>query len=120
MTHTDQELLILAARAARKDLTGYTWEDGPFYTGFMRRNFEPCGLELQAQCWNPLDDSTEALELLVTVKIDIAHAAWGDACVGRGGVPWSRFGMSDNPADYRRAIVLAAVAYEESKHDHTS
>ena len=110
---TDRELLELAARAIKLDLTGYEWHDSPFYVGFMRRNFEPCGLELQSQSWNPLENSAEALGLAAILRLNIFHGGDHAVVVGKSGIQGHRCeemvpGLGGIKAT-RRAIVLAAA-----------
>ena len=66
---TDRELLELAAKAA--GIKGYVWEDNPFDRGLFKRNFEDCGLELQTQSFNPMDNDGDALRLAVKFGADI-------------------------------------------------
>ena len=116
---TDKELLQLAAKAARKDLTGYEWIDTPFYTGFQRRNIDPeSGFEEQTQEYNPLVDDAQVFRLAVDLDMDVCLSPKDKAVTaftlsyGAVSSHTEPYG-TDKHAATRRAIVRAAAAIGE-------
>lgn len=100
---TDKELLELAAKAAGKYGLRYVNNEpiqGGYRTGLW--------CDLEEQCWNPLTDNGQALELAVKLELEI----W----IGNGGVYVGGMTMdvdedygADAYAATRRAIVRAAA-----------
>lgn len=116
---TDKELLMLAAKAAGKDLSQYEWIDTPFYTGFQRRNIDPeSGFEEQTQEYNPLADGAQALRLAVDLDMDVCLSTFKKEvtaflyCNGEIVSKTETFG-TDKHAATSRAIVRAAAAIGE-------
>ena len=116
---TDKELLQLAAKAARKDLTGYEWFDTPFYTGFQRRNIDPeSGMEEQTQEYNPLADDAQAFRMAVDLDMDVCLSPKDKDvtafvyCNGEVASKAENY-AADKHAATRRAIVRAAAAIGE-------
>lgn len=99
MADTDRELLQAAARAAGIELA---WLEGrPFYADSSLGNE-----------WVPLEDSGQALELAVKLRIELCFgAADGRDWVFPADIPELVEFFNDDPmAATRRAIVLAAAA----------
>lgn len=101
-TETDRELLELAAKAYGL-ATEYVWHSDPFYEGFMRRNFDESGFEIETQLWNPRDDDGDALRLAVKLGLFAEY----DAASQLQAI--SEVPGADPYADTRRAIVRAAA-----------
>lgn len=115
---TDRELLELAAKAYGL-APEYVWHSDPFYEGFMRRNFDESGFEIETQLWNPLTDDGDALRLAVMLGFHIATANGIDGNVSEvlkgHGLLAATLGKAELHGDdayaaTRRAIVRAAAA----------
>ena len=60
----DKELLTLAAKAVDIDLLAEEWEDGFIYYYYK--------IPGDTQGWNPLNCDSDALRLMVELRIDVA------------------------------------------------
>lgn len=102
-THTDKELLELAAKAA-----GYTlkWKTVHCKGGAFSGAF----ISDKDDAWTPLTDDGDALRLAVECRIDVKHyedyvVGWFHQYFGTGKIPYG-----DDPcASTRLAIVRAAA-----------
>ena len=114
ITKTDRELLELAAGAAgieiaRSRLDDSMWND-------MLLVGRPA--DGNAIGWNPLNNSGDALELAVKLRIglwyEFEYLEKIDLCAEKDGITFSFTSEGDENAAMRRAIVKAAAAIGES------
>lgn len=120
-THTDKELLMLAAKAAGvigEYVEGYAptdYYEDQFYTGesdgvlMKQEGFSPC-------VWNPIRSDGQAMRLAVKLKLDVM-TRWGEsnsAVLDQDGNFTIQADVDlDMCAATRRAIVRAAAAIGE-------
>ena len=117
---TDRELLELAAKAAGKYGLRYVNNEpiqGGYRTGLW--------CDLEEQCWNPLTDNGQALELAVKLKMDIRPSEeiqtihiWSDVLDQWIGEFYG--GTNDPYAATRRVIVRAAAEIGKAMKGETN
>lgn len=118
---TDRELLVLAAKAAGIDATGWIDKSHEWFQGegVAYNNEDDC-----QQCWNPLTGDGDALRLAVKLglPLDFANSYYftegpltkcGQQHSDDGMVPFIEVHGRDADAATRRAIVRAAAAIGE-------
>lgn len=118
---TDCELLELAAMAAGRDLTGWTWHD-KIVPGFWKVSDEKNG---SFEFWNPLDDDGDALRLAVKLEMNVEYCRrWSGARVitNPDNSLAREYSVANNNLDpcaaTRRAIVRAASQISLGMENH--